>query len=568
MADVLDELETSKNNYQQLLKQFESLADEYKNTLTNLDHFRIKASKLESRLESANRKVHNSRQLQNEFLDTISHELLTPLNGILGMSRLLSDIPLPQEAKDSIDIIKSCGESLESILKNLFDFIHLSKGEIEFICTSFDPIESISELVSEYGQSVYSKNLEITYIPDHKEFGLIEIDKDRFEQIIHILLSNAAKFTNSGHITIESTIVPRSQEAPVRRPMYELQLNVRDTGIGISSKDLKHIFRPFEQIDSSNNRNYGGIGIGLTLGKEIITQMGGGILIDSEPGIGSTFFVSLPLAGVSNSVPPPPPKHVGTDIIITTVHAPHKKLLTQLFNTLDLPIVFENTLPKRDTENKPVWIIDYPANKEKAAEMNKQLEQSEKTKAHTIALVPDNAKVPGRIKNLFQVIVPKPITLQSLRDALEYTHALDQGEILERKKIESRKASKPDVLSDRVLLVDDNPINQKIVLHMIDMLGIPVDSISSLDELKAKIESDFQYTHLVINPSVDPTSNLSLIYLILNATQIVNKVQVVAITGKNPDISKDQFREAGFHGHVQLPARLEDFAEALQVTPK
>ena len=563
--DVLEALEIARTQYEDLQQKYESLTSEHKHSLAQIERYKISTSNLESRLDSANRKLKNAQRIQNEFLDTISHELLTPLNGILGMARLLNDIPLPKEAKESVDIIHSCGESLEKILKSLLDLLHFSKGEIDLVNSTFDPIHTIESIINEYAHTIYQKGLEISYNPQHRQYESIELDKDRLRQLVHILLSNAVKFTQSGHIIVESQIVPRSGGDSSLSSQHEFHLKVIDTGIGIAPEHTKDIFRPFEQLDSSNNRNYGGLGIGLTLGKEIISRMDGAILIDSQPDKGSTFFVTLPLPGASLSVRKKvDPLPFSRNITISTLHPPHKTLLTEMFMSLGISVSFAHTneVPNQ-RYSKAVWLIDYPSDNKKSQEHDALIARSGHLYAHIIAFVPPGKNIPPQIKTLFDVIIPKPITLTSIRGGLEYTTSIINGHSTEQ--LTERTVS--DIIPEKVLLVENNVLNQKIVLHLLGMLGLTVEYVNNLDEMKSKIASS-SYSHVVINPSVDPTSNLSLTYLILNATKLFNKARIVAIKGKNFNISEEQLANAGFHTCVTLPTPLDDFAEALQVKQK
>lgn len=569
MNELVDALEISRSQYDRLLEQFDVLATEYEDAQDELERYRLLSSMLESRLLSADRKAENAQKVQTEFLDTISHELLTPLNGILGMARLLSDIPLPKDAKDSVDIIKSCGESLEDILKSLLDFIYLSRGEIEFINSTFNPAYCIQSLIDEYTPTIYQKGLEITYIPRHQAIDSIEIDKDRFKQIVHVLLSNAVKFTSSGHILIESKIVSIDNSALGTLSNYELHLSVIDTGIGMSSQDIKHIFLPFEQLDSSNNRNYGGIGIGLSLAKEIITQMEGAIVIDSNPGIGSTFLVTLPLHAVHASIKDRSPLAlVDAPIVISTLHPPHKNLFTEIFTEIECQVVFEEDISQEQAPDPgTIWIIDYPAHSEQRELYDIKIKNLSSQYAKIVAFIPPGKEVPPQIKLLFDVIVPKPINLKSVMGALEFTSTLIQDTPSDLQPVSQQPPATEEPATQKVLLVESSVINQKILMHLLGMLDIEVETVNSLDEMKTKVTSS-RYSHMVINPSIDPTSNLSLIYLILNATSIVDHTRVVAVTGKDSPFREEQFKEAGFHEHVTLPTQLDDFAEALQVKHK
>ncbi len=569
MNELMEALEISRSQYDRLLEQFEVLAANFEDAQDELERYRLLSSMLESRLLTADRKAENAQKIQTEFLDTISHELLTPLNGILGMARLLNDIPLPKEAKDSVDIITSCGESLEDILKSLLDFIYLSRGEIEFINTTFNPAYCIQSLIDEYTPTIYQKGLEVTYIPRHQGIDSIEIDQDRFKQIIHVLLSNAVKFTSFGHILIESKIVSLDKSALGVHSNYELHLSIIDTGIGISAQDLKHIFRPFEQLDSSNNRNYGGIGIGLSLAKEIITQMEGAIVIDSNPGKGSTFLITLPLHTTHASIKD---RHrlaqFDAPLVISTLHPPHKNLFTDIFSEIECTILFEEDIPdEQQTNPDTIWIVDYPAHSAQSELYDIKIKNRSSLYSKVVAFVPPGKDIPPQVKILFDVIVPKPINLKSVAGALEFTSTLIQGTTSDVQSANQEPSTTKKPSAQKVLLVESNVINQKILQHLLGMLDIEVETVSSLDEMKTRVTSS-RFSHIVINPSIDPTSNLSLIYLILNATNIVDHTRVIAVTGKDSPFREDQFNEAGFHEHVTLPTQLDDFAEALQVKHK
>ena len=563
MENIVEELDTAKANYSALLKRFEQLSQEYSGAIEELERLRISASKLELKLHSENQKALSAKKVEREFLDTLSHELITPLNGILGMARLLNDTPLTEEARDSIDVIKLCGESLEAKLKNLLDYIQLCKGEIDFIPSVFALSSCIEALIEGYTAEIYNKELEITYIPYHNGYETIELDKDRVEQLMHIFLSNAIKFTNAGHILITSKLIHHAHRSSDSQHSFELQLRITDTGVGISNSNLKHIFRPFEQLDSSNSREFEGLGIGLALAKEIVTQMNGAILVDSTPGQGSTFLVSLPIE-VAHMLPSRESRLAEFDksITISTIHPPNEERLIHLFNELNIPVSVIGFAPKDlpAPGSDAIWIIDYPASQKQSLELHTHVHNVRNNFSHVIALVPPEQQIPAVAKNLFDTVVQKPITLSGIENALSYASSI----YLDGEEDVSSINRRSNPVSHKILLVENNPINQKIILHLIGMLGIPVESAQDLDELKTRITAT-DYSHVLINPHIDPTPDLSLISLIFQTTSLLDKASIVAVTGRNAPLSKKQLEQAGFHAHIELPTQLDYFAEALQV---
>ncbi|MBN1533785.1 MAG: response regulator, partial [Spirochaetes bacterium] len=227
--------------------------------------------------------------LRDQFLGSVSHELRTPLNGIIGIAESLIDGAtgsLPRGTVQNLSIIAASGRSLSSLISDLLDFARLRSREIVLNRKSVDivilvdiAIELTRNLVG--GKSILIVNNVDSSIPE------ITVDEDRLQQIIINLLRNAIKFTSRGTITIS---------AAVRNPegVRTLELSVSDTGIGIPAERLHDIFKPFEQVDGSDSRQYSGIGIGLSIAKELIELHGGTITVASVPGEGSVFTIALP----------------------------------------------------------------------------------------------------------------------------------------------------------------------------------------------------------------------------------------------------------------------------------
>ena len=556
------------SRYAELEDEYERLLVEYRNTEEALAHTRRSSAKLESQLYAASRQVENAKRVQGEFLDTISHELLTPLNGILGMARILDELPLKPDIQESVNTISSCGEELESILRNLLDYIHLSKGEIDFIPKTFDLEDCINQVLGGYVPTIYAKNIEITYLPNHGIYNAVEVDRDRFEQILHILLSNAAKFTHKGHIVIKSHIKQKAGSYLSGQPGHELILSVKDTGIGISADDLQHIFRPFEQLDSSRNRNYGGIGIGLTLCKEIISQMGGSIMIDSEPGEGSIFAISLPVQSVSQLRNRRPSKRLKAklDVLVATTHETGKKLLENILADLDVNHLFiqEYQFRQRSLHAGDILIVDYPADPLETPQFNDLIEVMHKKKCIIIALLPTLNTLLPRIKSMINVVVDKPLSSLALADGLAYALTLRQP-LIKENTLEDASLERTQNILVRVLLADNNPVNQKIVQHLLGMLDCYVDTVNSMDELNENYKPEI-YSSVVINPSIDPNTNLSQIKAFSEANTEGSRTPIIAITGSKSPFTLEQLKSVGVHEHITLPTRLEVLSKALQLS--
>lgn len=277
----------------------------------------------ERALAEARDQANAANRAKSRFLAMTSHEFRTPLNGIIGMSGLLLDTQLTPEQATYASAVKTSGDALLSLIEELLDYSKIEAGKIELENRPFvlpDLIEDITELLA---PRAHARQLEIAaFIDDRLPIEVIG-DAARLRQVLLNLAGNAIKFTPSGGVAL---IVE-----PGRQP-GDTRFLVQDTGIGITADAQARIFREFEQADEQIARNYGGTGLGLSISDRIVKQMGGRIAVDSRPGAGSAFEVSIPLAahdGVSERKPFSPPALTGQAILLVTPHAIEASLLAR-----------------------------------------------------------------------------------------------------------------------------------------------------------------------------------------------------------------------------------------------
>jgi signal transduction histidine kinase len=270
-------------------------------------------------IQLQNFKLLEASRLKSQFLATISHELRTPMNAIIGFSQILLRPKfgkLTHQQRDMVERILNNGKHLLMLLNEVLDFSKLEGGQLELKPELFDLTKVINIVVGEMRSLAEAKKLSLR-VDINMEHPLIFNDSMRVRQILINLLSNAVKFTESGNVWIEVTELPQNR----------LSLAVRDTGIGIDTKDFQHVFEPFRQVDQSITRKYPGTGLGLAIIDSLVKMMGGKIILESQLGVGSMFRIEIPrqlslptLVGRLSSF-----KMDGHDVFCS-VQNPHKSL--------------------------------------------------------------------------------------------------------------------------------------------------------------------------------------------------------------------------------------------------
>jgi len=285
-------------------------------------------------LETKNNEFKN-RQLQNEkaileesnklksmFLATISHEIRTPMNGILGIVQMLKDTPLNNQQSEMLGTITNSSDDLLKILNDILDYSHLETCKVEMDEVDFNIIESVEEVVKQFSATAQLKGLNITTLFDNATPIVLKGDVARIKQILINLLNNAIKFTQVGEVNI----IVKCEKTDTS--FYQVNIIVKDTGIGISKRVLKNIFQPFTQADNSMSRTFGGTGLGLAISANLTKALNGTISVESEEQKGTAFHLSLPIKvaqNLKNSRVQKSPKHE----LANTINLSHKILVVE-----------------------------------------------------------------------------------------------------------------------------------------------------------------------------------------------------------------------------------------------
>jgi len=480
---------------------FNSMTRQLKDSFAALEKSRAETARLYAETQAAKEAAEEATRAKSEFLANMSHEIRTPMNAIMGMAHLALKTDLTPKQYDYLKKVDISARSLLGIINDILDFSKIEAGKMDMESVDFqleDTLDNISTLI---GIKTQEKGLELLFKTDPSVPTALVGDPLRLGQILINLANNAVKFTESGEIVVTTELV-KKDDAQVT-----LKFSVRDTGIGMTAAQAAKLFQPFMQADSSTTRKYGGTGLGLTISKRLAEMMGGEIWVESEPGRGSSFsFTANYGLGKEHArkIFRPAQDLRGMKVLVVDDNATSREILKEMLESFSFEVSLAATGQEGITEletasaSRPfeLVIMDWQMPGMDGIEASRRI-KSHAGLSHIPAVILVTAYGREEIMQKAEAaglegFLLKPVSPSMLFDAIMQAFG---REVDETSRGAHRKAQEAQVLENiqgaRVLLVEDNEINQQVAREILEAAGLNVTAVNNGQEAVAAVKADF-----------------------------------------------------------------------------